>query len=194
MTTAFDQSYWESRYNQQETPWDVGEITTPLKEYIDHLTSTSKKVLIPGGGNSYEAEYIFKKGFSNTTVVDISHQPLENIKERILTFPSQNLICDDFFKHKGSYDLILEQTFFCALHPDKRAAYAKKMSELLVPGGKLVGVLFDADFEGGPPFGGHKEEYLRYFLPYFKIKTFETCYNSIPPRAGRELFIILENQ
>ena len=86
----------------------------------------------------------------------------------------------------------VEQTFFCALNPAERPAYAKKMSELLVPGGKVAGVLFDAEFEGGPPFGGNREEYSRYFVPFFKIKTLERCYNSIKPRAGRELFMILE--
>ena len=73
-----------------------------------------------------------------------------------------------------------------------RKSYVQKMASLLVPGGKLVGVLFNCEFEGGPPFGGNKEEYLTFFQPFFKIKTFETCYNSIKPRSERELFIILE--
>jgi len=38
------------------------------------------------------------------------------------------------------------------------------------------------------PFGGTKEEYLEYLEPYFSVKSFERSYNSIPPRAGKELF------
>jgi methyl halide transferase len=38
------------------------------------------------------------------------------------------------------------------------------------------------------PFGGSKEEYLEYLIPFFNVKTFETCYNSITPRAEQELF------
>jgi len=93
------------------------------------------------------------------------------------------------------YDLILEQTFFCALNPSLRKTYFEKTSSLLKLGGKLVGVLFDDVLNTDmPPFGGNKEEYLSYIGPSFKIKVLEPCYNSIKPRAGRELFIILEEQ
>jgi thiopurine S-methyltransferase len=68
------------------------------------------------------------------------------------------------------------------------------MHDMLNDGGKLVGLLFDRDFQDGPPFGGNKEEYLNYFSPLFNIKIFEKCYNSIEPRMGSELFIILEKK
>jgi thiopurine S-methyltransferase len=60
----------------------------------------------------------------------------------------------------------------------------------LKPGGKLVGLLFNDKLNTDkPPFGGNKEEYTWYFEKYFDLKTFESCHNSIKPRAGRELFI-----
>jgi len=44
------------------------------------------------------------------------------------------------------------------------------------------------------PFGGTKEEYLSYLTPYFKVKVFEDCHNSIAPRMENELFgIFLKN-
>lgn len=33
----------------------------PLKVYFDQLTNKDLKILIPGGGNSHEAEYLLKK-------------------------------------------------------------------------------------------------------------------------------------
>ncbi len=192
MTSIFNKTYWSSRYDNQQTGWDVGAITTPLKTYFDQLKSKDLRILIPGAGNAYEAEYLFQNGFTNVTIVDISELPLAHFKKRVPAFPENRLICSDFFEHPGQYDMVVEQTFFCALHPDLRPKYAQKMAELIVPGGKLVGVLFNTNFEGGPPFGGNKEEYLPYFQPYFKIKTAENCYNSIGPRSDRELFIILE--
>jgi hypothetical protein len=45
-----------------------------------------------------------------------------------------------------------------------------------------------------PPFGGSKKEYLDYFEPYFNLLTFELAYNSIQPRAERELFLIAEKK
>jgi thiopurine S-methyltransferase len=68
------------------------------------------------------------------------------------------------------------------------------MHELLKNEGKLVGVLFDRDFENSPPFGGNAEEYRNYFEPYFTFKVFEPCRNSIAPRAGSELFMILQKK
>ncbi len=193
-TNNLNKTYWQNRYTEQQTGWDVGEITTPLKEYIDQLTSKNIKILVPGAGNGYEVEYLFKNGFTDVTVIDLAEKPLENLLERNLDFPKNNLICGDFFEHSGQYDLIVEQTFFCALNPSLRPGYAAKMAELLRSGGKLVGLLFDTQFTEGPPFGGNRAEYLEYFKPFFEIKTFETCYNSIKPREGKELFINLVKQ
>jgi hypothetical protein len=88
--------------------------------------------------------------------------------------------------------LVIEQTFFCALDPSLRRAYAEKMHEILNPGGRLVGLLFDDPlFSDHPPFGGSKQVYLPYFEDLFEIEVMEKAYNSIAPRAGRELFISL---
>ncbi|PHI20501.1 SAM-dependent methyltransferase [Lewinellaceae bacterium SD302] len=187
-------NYWQNRYENQQTGWDIGYPSTPLKEYIDQLTDRSISILIPGAGNAYEAEYLWRQGFQNVTVVDIAKAPLENLAERLPDFPPANLIHTDFYEHQGQYDLILEQTFFCALPPgpENRQRYAKKMHELLKPGGKLVGLLFDFAFEDGkgPPHGGSKTEYLGYLEPSFNVKTLDRAYNSIKPRAGKELFLI----
>ncbi|MNY60622.1 hypothetical protein D3C86_1972000 [compost metagenome] len=70
------------------------------------------------------------------------------------------------------------------------------MIALLAPGGKLTGLLFNRTFEQpGPPFGGDKKEYEALFSSNVRIKKMETCYNSIKPRAGFELFfqIIKDN-
>lgn len=64
------------------------------------------------------------------------------------------------------------------------------MYELLSKERKLVGLLFDREFEKqGPPFGGCKCQYEPFFSPFFEFKTFEKCYNSIESRKDQELFI-----
>ena len=181
--------FWSSRYKEGKTGWDIGYVSTPLKEYIDKLENKNLKILIPGAGNSYEAEYLFKKGFTHTFVCDIAREPLKNLKNRVPDFPESQLIQQDFFSLTQRFDLILEQTFFCALPPEKRPEYALKMSELLTSHGKIAGLFFDFPLEAdGPPFGGNREEYLTYFRPYFEIDILEPCYNSISPRQGNELF------
>jgi len=130
-------------------------------------------------------------------VLDIAPEPLAAFAERVPDFPEDQLIRGDFFEHDKNYDLILEQTFFCALPPtpEMRSAYAKKMSRMLAGSGKLVGLWFDVEElgkPGEPPHGGTREEYLGYFRPYFHTKTFTRATNSIKPRAGNELFGIFQ--
>lgn len=187
--------YWESKYKNYTTGWDIGHISTPIKEYIDQLHSKDLKILIPGAGNSYEAEYLYKQGFKNIIVLDIAEQPLLNILKRIPEFPKKNLIQQDFFEHKNTYDLIIEQTFFCALYPNLRVKYTEKINNLLSEKGKLIGLLFDFELtDEGPPFGGSFTEYQQLFSPYLKIKTLDKCYNSIKPRFDKELFFIFEKK
>ena len=103
---------WDHRYLHNDTAWDLGQISPALKKYFDQLTTKELKILIPGGGNSYEAEYLFNKGFTNVFVVDLSKTAIENIKKRVPDFPNSQLIIGNFFDMKGAFDLIIEQTFF----------------------------------------------------------------------------------
>ena len=187
-----NKNFWDLRYQNNEIGWDIGYISTPLKKYIDQLTDKNIKILIPGGGNSYEAEYLHNLGFKNVFVVDISTTALTNLKNRVPDFPKNHLINIDFFKLNNSFDLILEQTFFCSLTPKLRDNYVLKMNQILRPNGKLVGLLFNIPLnKDRPPFGGTKKEYLSYFKTYFKIEIMELSYNSISERTNNELFIKL---
>jgi len=188
----FDKSYWEEKFINNKTGWDIGYVSTPLKQYFDQLANKDLKILIPGSGNGYEAEYLFNLGFKNVFIVEWSDNAIKNFLSRFPKFPTENIFQEDFFLHSGKYDLIIEQTFFCALHPSQRENYIQKIYDLLSPRGKLVGLLFSREFNSpGPPFGGSKNEYVKLFEPYFNFKYFDECYNSIPPRAGSELFINL---
>ena len=187
-------NYWEERYQKGETGWDAGAITTPLKEYIDQIKNKELKILIPGAGNGHEFDYLVNNGFKNVHVIDIAPSPLENIAKRNPAFKS-NLIHDDFFNLEEKFDLVIEQTFFCALPPALRSQYAEKMYEILTPDGKIIGLLFDFPLTSeGPPFGGSKEEYLALFSPTFKVRTLERAHNSIKPRENKELFFIFESK
>jgi SAM-dependent methyltransferase len=189
-----DEKYWNDRYVDQNTAWDIGYPSTPLVKYIDQLKEKNIAILIPGGGNSYEAEYLLQQGFTNVTVIDISEFVAENLKKKYSIYLNKGLkiIHGDFFKLDAKYDLILEQTFFCALDPALRKNYVEKMQELLKPNGKIAGLLFNRSFDESPPFGGDINEYKDLFSKQFDIQSMEPCYNSIEKRAGNELFIILQ--
>lgn len=188
-----DENYWSELYQQGATGWDIGYVSIPIKEYVDQLENKALKILIPGAGNSYEAEYLWRQGYHNISVLDIAEEPLTNLKQRVPELPEEQLINADFFMHDQKYDLILEQTFFCALNPELRSAYIQKMHELLKPEGKLVGLLFNIPlYTDHPPFGGHQSDYYPLFSKYLQVLVMETASNSIPPRAGNELFFIAQ--
>ncbi len=184
--------YWEMRYAQHKTDWDIGHVSPPLKSYFDQLENKQLKMLIPGAGNAYEAEYLYQQGFKNVVVADIARQPLTNLQLRCSEIPGDNLLLKDFFDLEPAYDLIIEQTFFCALQPALRPEYVQQMKKLLKPGGKLAGVLFDRTFIDNPPFGGTAKEYEALFAPHFRILHLAPCYNSLPGR--KEVFIELEKK
>ena len=197
----FNQKYWEDRYQNNETQWDLKEVSPPLKSIIDHLYVTYPankeiKILVPGAGSGYEVAYLFNKGYKNIYAIDLAAKPLEKILKQCPDFPKSQLIQGDFFElNHNDFDLILEQTFFCALDPSLRTAYVTKMHQLLKTGGKLTGLLFQFPLTNeGPPFGGSIEEYFELFETQFQIKFIETAQNSIKPRADKELFFIFDNK
>ena len=192
---ALTKGFWDDRYKNNDIGWDLGQISRPLKAYIDQLSNKNLKILIPGGGHAYEAEYLHNKEFKNVYVVDVSKIALSNIKERVPTFPEEQLILGDFFDIEMIFNLIIEQTFFCAIEPNLRPAYVAKSFELLSNNGKVVGLLFDAILnKNKPPFGGNKAEYIEFFIPYFNILLMEEAHNSHNDRKGKELFFKIEKK
>ena len=190
---VFDKDYWEKRWQENKTGWDSGKISPPIKEYIDQLNNQSIKILVPGAGSGYEVEYLYNNNFTNVYYMDFAETSVKSFLQRVNNFPEKNIISEDFFKHRNQYDLIIELAFFTSFHPEKRPEYVDKIYELLNPGGKMVGLFFNHEFGNNfPPFGGMEKEYRQLFSKKFRILYMETAYNSIKPRAGRELFILLQ--
>lgn len=182
--------FWDSHWQSEQTGWDIGYPSPPIAHYMSQYPDKDAAILIAGCGNAYEAEFLLQQGFRNITLVDIAPTAVQRLQEKFSASPEVQVICSDFFQHRGNYDLMIEQTFFCAIPPANRADYARQAASLLRKNAKLVGLLFDVEFEKeGPPYGGSTEAYRLLFEPYFNIRTMEPSYNSIPPRSGAEVFI-----
>jgi len=194
-----EQAYWSNRYLEASTAWDIGAASRPLLSYFEQLDDKAVAILIPGAGNAYEAAYLHQQGFNNVHILDISDIPLKQFADLNPDFPKAHIHHQDFFKHKGKYNLIIEQTFFCSLIPTgmNRVKYATKIASLLVPKGQLVGLWFNhplTDDMEKRPFGGSQKEYEGYLSPYFDVTSFEPCHNSIDERQGDELFGIFQKK
>jgi SAM-dependent methyltransferase len=191
-TTSCDiplnQDYWNNQYKSNETGWDLGKVSPPIKSFFDSLYDKNLKILIPGCGNSYEAEYLLEKGFTSVTVIDIAPALVDKLRNKFEDNKNITIIHGDFFNLSDTFDIIVEQTFFCALPPYLRKMYVWKMHQLLNKNGLLVGLLFNRTFEKNPPFGGSRKEYELLFRASFDIIKLNDCENSITPRANTELW------
>jgi methyl halide transferase len=99
---------------------------------------------------------------------------------------------DDFYT---SFDFIFDYTFFCALTPNRRGEWGRRMAELLLPGqGRLMTVMFPilpgADVMRGPPFPVSIQDYQEALEPHGVVmdggEPFEST-ATVPSRAGKEL-------
>lgn len=186
--------YWDRRYTEANTPWDIGYASPPLIDYAASFPSDTR-ILIPGAGRAYEAVHLHRQGYGRVYVCDWAESAFTHLREHAPDFPAEHQLTGDFFDLDLTVDLILEQTFFCALPVAQRPDYARHSARLLREGGLLAGLLFSRPFPfEGPPFGGTEDEYRRLFTPHFHILRMETAAASIRPRAGSELFIELERR
>ena len=179
---------WSYRYQIQDTPWDMGVVSPPLVARLQLLRHREQQILIPGAGRAYEAAWLWNNGYKNVHVLDLAPESFDWLRAHVPGFPWEQMHVEDFFQHERQYDIVVEQTFFCALDPEWREKYVRHMARILKPGGRLFGVLFDFPLDDGPPFGGSAGEYQKLFREYFRIYKLERCYNSIPPRQGSELY------
>lgn len=184
------QTFWNERWLNNQTGWDIGYASPAIVDYMRTYPDRNARILIPGCGNAYEAQALVEMGFTNITLIDISPIAIENIKNRYKSFPQIRVWCHDFFKIDETFDLVLEQTFFCAIPKSWRANYVQKMNEILAPNGKVAGLMFHVEFEKeGPPFGGSIHEYQQLFSSAFHVLKMEHTEKSIQPRMGSELFV-----
>src|SRR5919197_247843 len=143
--------FWDTRYAGGVTPWDAGGVPPRLARW---LASHERplRVLVPGCGSGYEVKLFAERGH-DVLGIDFSDEALAAAR-RILGKLASSVRKADFFSlEEEPFDLIYERTFMCALPRRLRSAWARRIAELVRPGGELVGFFFFNDNERGPPFG-----------------------------------------
>ena len=191
--TQLSAKYWEQRYVDKNTGWDVGDVVPQWKAFFKDFRASDKgkRILVPGAGLGHEVEYLHRTGFQDVHILDWSSSAIESFQQRLPTFPSTHCHVGDFFEHSGQYDMIVEQTFFCAIDFKLRDQYVLAVDNLLAEEGQWAAMLFNMRFDGeGPPFGGSIDEYIDLFRGVFKELVIDENPISIDPRKGREVFMI----
>lgn len=184
-------SEWEARYQSGDMPWEKGEASPGLVDFISaHPELKRGTVLVPGCGTGHDARVWARAGF-DVTGCDIAPSAIRLSRERTAAAGLQaNFIQCDFLRDPlpRQYDWVFEHTLFCAINPAERDLYVEAGLRWLAPGGNYLAVNYLIPDEDGPPFGTTREELVRRFSPHFKLVQ-DWVPRSYPNRKGLELML-----
>jgi len=145
---------WEGRYQRGETGWDRNGSNPLLHSWLIETLSPDSRILIPGCGHGHEVIDLARMSYA-VTGIDIASTPVTRIRREL---ESEGLIADviqvDMFEYipEKPFDVVYEQTSLCAIKPEQRSDYEKKLYDWLKPGGSLFALFMQTSAEGGPPF------------------------------------------
>jgi len=111
METSLDQDFWNQRWENQQTGWDIGYASTPIVTFMDEYPNKDARILIPGCGNAHEAAYLLENGFTNLTVIDIAPMAVDQLKDKFKDKPEISVILGDFSIIRVSMILCLNRPF-----------------------------------------------------------------------------------
>jgi SAM-dependent methyltransferase len=173
--------FWTTRYAAGKTPWDFGGVPAALKSFLGR-SSVPRRVLIPGCGSGYEVQAFHAAGY-DVTAIDFSPAAVDQAK-RVLGVLAERVILGDFFTHDFGhcrFDLIYERTFLCSMAPSRWPDYVNRMTDLLSPGGRLIGVfLYGQRSLSGPPFPFTDTDAKQLFERRFQLVRNEVVTDSLP--------------
>ena len=187
--------FWEDIYFDDDAGWDLSGVTPVFKSIAQDLNPG--ELCIVGCGRGYDAIMFSKRGF-DVTAVDFAPSPIGSVKNMAIESSLNiNILQEDIFslspKYDKKFDYVIEQTCFCAIHPERRLEYEKLVHAILKPGGELIGLWFPLDKtleDGGPPWGTSILEIKSIFNDGWKIEREEFQDISVDSRQDREKLII----
>ena len=153
------QDMWEERYRSGETGWDRGGVSPAVEAWEQQIDPAPRRLLVPGCGYGHEVVYFAQQG-CDVTALDIAPSAIRRLQAAIdeQTAAGKHLnvhpFCVDLFawEPEAPFDAIYEQTCLCAIQPEQREAYEKRLFRWLMPGGRLFALFMQTGLEGGPPF------------------------------------------
>jgi SAM-dependent methyltransferase len=182
---------WEQRYQTQDMPWEKGEASPGLVDFLaNHPRLERGTVLVPGCGTGHDARAWAKAGFS-VTGYDLAPSAIRLSRERTEAAGlSAKFSLGDFLNDSTSqpFDWVFEHTLFCAIDPGQREKYVAAVLRWLKPNGNYLAVNYMIPDTDGPPFGTTREELVRRFSPHFDLLE-EWVPRSYPNRTNLELML-----
>ena len=180
--------YWEQRYQTRDMPWEKGEPSPGLVDFLaTHRQLPGETICVPGGGTGHDACEWSKAGF-RVYGYDIAPSAVQLSSARAQAGKlSAAFRQADFLRDEPpfAFDWIFEHTLFCAIQPSERDLYRRAVIRWLKPGGNYLAVNYLIADTDGPPFGTTREDVVRRFSPYFRLQA-DWVPRSYPNRTGLE--------
>lgn len=177
--------FWETRYRDHVMPWDAGGAPPRFADWVRTL-APGRRVLVPGCGSGYEV-YLLAEAGLDVLAIDFSPAAVERAKRNLGCFADRVQEADFFAFDAGSgFDAVYERAFLCALPRRIWLDYARRMAQVLRPGGELSGFFFFDDNERGPPFGIAPGAQLELLGAEFERELDEAVTSVIPVFEGKE--------
>ncbi len=179
---------WEERYVTGEMPWEKGEASPGLVDFLATTPGLARgTVCVPGCGTGHDARTWARAGF-DAAGYDLAPSAIRLSRERTAAaglkarFERMDFLGGE---PPERFDWVFEHTLFCAIDPGERERYARAVPRWLKPGGHYLAVNYLIPDEDGPPFGTTREELWKWFSPRFDLLR-EWTPRSYPNRAGLE--------
>lgn len=179
------EEFWNERYRTGKTPWDYGGVPPEFQEYIERNPNLSR-ILIPGCGSGYELRAAHDAGIE-AIGIELSSEAAS--RARTISDRGSNVLTGDFFSHPfsdGGFDGVYERTFLCAISPQQRPDYVRRMDALLRPAGVLFGFFLYGEESDPPPYPLREGEEKELLEPLFDLLESSPSRSTLPLFAGME--------
>lgn len=196
-----DAHFWQSRFAQQQTPWDRHAPGPQIAAWIaDGTLRAGQRVAVPGCGSGHDVLALARAG-CDVSAIDYTSAAVALTRERLAAANVQARVTQADvlqWQPEAALDAVYEQTCWCALHPDHWRAYAAQLHAWLRPGGALLLLAMqcrrDSAGDGrieGPPY--HMDiNAVRALLPATQWRWPAPPYAAVPHPAGwAELAVVL---
>lgn len=180
MTSEFSHPRWNNMWNAGIAPGEKFDCNCPapvLLKYLDLGKVPNGRALVPGCGRGYDI-YALANSERYVLGIDIAENAVKaalEVASTLSVIPPRSyydIETTSFFDlptdSASKFDFVYDYTFLCALDPQIRPDWARKMADLVKEGGVLMTVIFpirDDENIPGPPFTVSLDLYKRLLEP-----------------------------
>lgn len=201
-----EKSFWTKKWEVGDTKFNQSEPNAALQKYFHSLSlNAGDKIFVPLCGKSIDLVWLANQGVCVIGVEfsDIACQDF--FKENGLTFEKKGdhnftkyisdnitLYCGDYFaltpKDVGELKAFYDRASLIALPPHMRAAYARKLAQLMPSEsrGLLLTIIYDENEMQGPPFSITDNAVTSLFAEDFSVNLLENKTGEIPPHLSKK--------